>query len=230
MRRHFEFHQAGNVGWLRAAVLGANDGIISTASLILGVASAGATHKVIILTGIAGLLSGALSMASGEYVSVKSQLDTENSDIEKERLELLAFPRHEHVELTQIYINRGLSAELAGQVATQLMDKDALKAHTRDELGITEIMTAKPLLAAGSSALSFTIGAILPLLMAALVGMDYLIFFVSISGLLSLLFLGIVSAYFGGANIIRSSFRVVFWGVISMALTSLSGRILGLVF
>ena len=226
-RQNLERHRINHIGWIRAAVLGANDGIISISSLILGLASAGAAHKEIILSGVAALIAGAMSMASGEYVSVQSQLDTENADIEKERLEILVDPVHENAELAQIYIRRGLSVSLAGQVASQLTAKNALKAHTRDELGITEAMTAKPVLAAGSSALAFTIGAALPLGVSIWINIQSLVLSVSISSLVFLMLLGMISAYVSGSSMMASSLRIVFWGATSMALTSVVGQLIG---
>ena len=228
MKKHTESHKTQHIGWLRAAVMGANDGIVSTASLIVGVAAAGAPTEIIFMTGVAGLVAGAMSMAAGEYVSVSSQADTEKADIERERMELATDPLHEHEELTAIYIQRGLDKSLAQQVAKQLMDKDALVAHTRDELGISEDFTAKPVQAAFSSAATFTVGALLPLMVVLLVSSNRLIISVSISALIALAILGALSAMIGGASVTKAVSRVVFWGALAMALTALVGRLFGL--
>ena len=227
MIKHTESHKTQHVGWLRAAVMGANDGIVSTASLIVGVAASGASTEIIFMTGVAGLVAGAMSMAAGEYVSVSSQADTEKADIERERVELATDPLHEYEELTAIYIHRGLDKSLAQQVAKQLMDKDALVAHTRDELGISEDFTAKPVQAAFSSAATFTVGALLPLMVVLLVSSNRLIISVSISALIALAILGALSAMIGGASVTKAVSRVVFWGALAMGLTALVGRLFG---
>ncbi|MBN46455.1 MAG: hypothetical protein CMH23_08285 [Methylophaga sp.] len=227
MKKHTEAHKTQHIGWLRAAVMGANDGIVSTASLIVGVAAAGASTEIIFMTGVAGLVAGAMSMAAGEYVSVSSQADTEKADIERERVELATDPLHEYEELTAIYIHRGLDKSLAQQVAKQLMDKDALVAHTRDELGISEDFTAKPVQAAFSSAATFTVGALLPLMVVLLVSSNRLIISVSISALIALAILGALSAMIGGASVTKAVSRVVFWGALAMGLTALVGHFFG---
>ena len=224
---HREKHHTHRVGWLRAAVLGANDGIVSTASLLIGVAAAEATRDSIMLAGVAGLVAGAMSMAAGEYVSVYSQADTEKADLEREKKELVRSPVHELQELTDIYIGRGLNAELAREVAVELTAHDALAAHARDELGINEISTARPMQAAGFSAISFAIGAALPLLVAFIAPLNLLIPFVAGSSLLFLAILGAVAARAGGANVLRGAARVLFWGAAAMMATALVGRIFG---
>lgn len=228
MSRH-EIHRSHRVGWLRAAVLGANDGIVSTASLIIGVAAANATQDNILLAGLAGLVAGAMSMAAGEYVSVSSQSDTENADLELERKSLAEDREFEQNELSNIYEERGLTSELANQVAEQLMAHDALGAHARDEIGITESARARPVQAALSSAGTFTIGAALPLLTAWTVPLSNLITAVALSSLIFLAVLGGIAAKAGGAPIIRASTRVMFWGALAMALTAAVGRIFGVV-
>lgn len=225
--RHSEFHRAHRIGWLRAAVLGANDGIISTASLIIGVASAGAANQSILLTGIACLVSGAMSMAAGEYVSVSSQADTEKADLARERLELATDHESELKELTGIYINRGLTPELAHQVAVQLTHHDALGAHARDELGITEMMNARPMQAALASAATFAIGALLPLLVTYLAPTADTSLYVGVSSLVFLAVLGGLAAQTGGANITVGVARVTFWGVVAMTATAGVGRLFG---
>jgi VIT1/CCC1 family predicted Fe2+/Mn2+ transporter len=227
MIKHTESHKTQHVGWLRAAVMGANDGIVSTASLIVGVAAAGASTEIIFMTGVAGLVAGAMSMAAGEYVSVSSQADTEKADIERERMELATDPLHEHEELTAIYIQRGLDRSLAQQVAKQLTDKDALAAHARDELGISEEFTARPVQAALSSAVTFTVGALLPLMVVLLVSSNRLLLSVSISALIALAILGALSAMIGGAPVAKAVSRVVFWGALAMGLTALVGQFFG---
>lgn len=224
---HREKHHTHRVGWLRAAVLGANDGIVSTASLLIGVAAANATRDSVMLAGVAGLVAGAMSMAAGEYVSVYSQADTEKADLEREKKELARSPVHELQELTDIYVGRGLSPELAHDVAVELTEHDALAAHARDELGINEISTARPLQAAGFSAVSFAIGAALPLLVALIAPMYVLIPFVGGSSLLFLAILGAVAARAGGANILKGASRVLFWGAAAMLATALVGRLFG---
>jgi VIT1/CCC1 family predicted Fe2+/Mn2+ transporter len=225
--RHIEKHRTHRIGWLRAAVLGANDGIVSTASLIMGVAAAGVGTKSILIAGVAGLVAGAMSMAAGEYVSVSSQSDTENADLDRERKELAADPKHEHEELTAIYVGRGLDAVLASEVATQLMEHDALGAHARDELGISETLTARPVQAAFASAGTFSVGAVLPLLVVLLVPVAALMWAVSVSSLLFLALLGSLAARAGGASVIISAMRVTFWGASAMALTAGVGALFG---
>ncbi|MDD1623023.1 MAG: VIT family protein [Methylococcaceae bacterium] len=224
---HIERHKNQRIGWLRAAVLGANDGIVSTASLVLGVATAGADAQGILIAGVAGLVAGAMSMAAGEYVSVSSQADTERADLERERKELAADPEHEHAEMTEIYIGRGLDEELAAQVATQLMAHDALGAHGRDELGITDMTAARPVLAALASAGSFSVGAVLPLLMVLFVPAALLIEAVSAGSLLFLAILGALSAHAGGASLLVATARVTFWGALAMAATAGAGALFG---
>jgi vacuolar iron transporter family protein len=228
MLRHSEFHRSHRIGWLRAAVLGANDGIVSTASLIIGVAAAHATHGAILLTGVAGLAAGAMSMAAGEYVSVSSQSDTETADLAKERQELATEPDHELDELTGIYVGRGLTPDLAHQVAVQLTAHDALAAHARDELGISEILTARPVQAALYSAGTFAIGAALPLLVAYFSSTN-IVPYVAIMSLLFLASLGGLAAKAGGANIWKGTARVAFWGALAMAITAGVGSLFGVV-
>ena len=227
MIRHIERHKTHRIGWLRAAVLGANDGIVSTASLILGVAAAGASTNSILIAGVAGLMAGSMSMAAGEYVSVSSQADTENADIDRERKELAEDPLHEHEELTAIYVTRGLDKTLAAQVATQLMSHDALGAHARDELGISELLSANPLQAALASAVTFAVGASLPLLVVLLVPASILMWAVAASSLLFLAILGSLAARAGGASVKTSAIRVTFWGALAMALTAGVGALFG---
>ena len=226
---HHELHRAHKVVWLRAAVLGANDGIVSTASLIIGVAAAGAAHDNIILAGVAGLVAGAMSMAAGEYVSVSSQFDTEQADLELERLSIEQNYDFEKKELADIYENRGLDAALALQVAEQLMDHDALGAHARDEIGISPTFSARPVQAALSSASTFTVGASLPLLAAWLVAGEQLIFAVAIASLVFLAVLGSLAARAGGASVMVGAVRVTFWGSLAMLLTAGVGRLFGVV-
>ena len=225
--RHIESHRSHRIGWLRAAVLGANDGIISTASLVLGVAAAGADEKTILVTGIAGLVAGAMSMAAGEYVSVSSQKDTESADLDRERRELAADPEHEHEEMTAIYMGRGLDKALATEVATQLMAHDALGAHARDELGITEMMTAKPMQAGMASAATFAVGAALPLLVVWLAPAASLMWSVSIASLVFLALLGAIAARAGGASMGVAALRMGFWGPLAMAITAGVGALFG---
>lgn len=226
---HHEQHRAHRVGWLRAGVLGANDGIVSTSSLIIGVAAAGATQGNIMLAGIAGLFAGAMSMAAGEYVSVSSQADTEAADLETERRSLKADYESEVSELAEIYESRGLEPALAKQVAVQLMERDALGAHARDEIGISEIIAAQPTQAAFSSAGSFFIGASLPLLVAWAVPGQRLISVVAVSSLVFLALLGSLAARAGGAPILIGAARVTFWGAIAMVVTAFIGRLFGVV-
>jgi VIT1/CCC1 family predicted Fe2+/Mn2+ transporter len=225
--RHYERHRTGRIGWLRAAVLGANDGIVSTASLVLGVAAAHASHANILIAGIAGMVAGAMSMAAGEYVSVHSQADTENAELERERKELATDNEGEHKELATIYMGRGLDAELARQVAQQLMAHDALDAHARDELGISETMTARPIQAALASAASFSIGAVLPLLIVVFTPAAGLIAVVSGSSLVFLAVLGAASARTGGSSMRVGAIRITFWGALAMALTAGVGALFG---
>lgn len=225
--RHIERHRTHRIGWLRAAVLGANDGIVSTASLVLGVAAAGGSSKNILIAGVAGLVAGAMSMAAGEYVSVSSQSDTERADLDRERKELAADPDHEHAELAAIYHKRGLDAELASNVATQLMAHDALGAHGRDELGISDASTARPVQAALASAGTFSVGAVLPLLIVLVVPGSALMWAVSGGSLLFLAVLGSLGAHAGGASLIIASARVTFWGALAMALTAGVGALFG---
>lgn len=225
--RHSELHRTHRIGWLRAAVLGANDGIVSTSSLIIGVAAAGSSREAVLISGLAGLFAGAFSMAAGEYVSVHSQADTEKADLEREKAELAADQEGELMELAGIYIERGLTPDLARQVAEQLTKHNALEAHLRDELGITEELKARPIQAAIFSAVSFALGAALPLVIAALVLFEYLIPAVAIGSLISLVFLGVIAANVGGANTLMGALRVLFWGAIAMAVTAGVGRIFG---
>lgn len=222
-----ENHRTQHIGWLRAAVLGANDGIVSTASLILGVAAASATQEPVLVAGVAGLVAGAMSMAAGEYVSVSSQSDTEQADIAREREELATDGARELAELAAIYVGRGLDAQLARQVATQLTAHDALAAHTRDELGISDTTSANPMQAALVSALSFVVGAGLPLLTAWLVPFDILTPVVAATSMLFLVILGGLAAYTGGAGIVKGVVRVAFWGALAMALTAGVGMLFG---
>jgi VIT1/CCC1 family predicted Fe2+/Mn2+ transporter len=226
---HFERHYSERIGWLRAAVLGANDGIVSTASLILGVAGSGSSSSEVVIAGIAGLVAGAMSMAAGEYVSVSSQADTEAADLKRERKELAEDSDAEHTELTTIYIARGLDPTLARQVAQQLMAHDALGAHARDELGISESQRARPVIAALASASTFAVGALLPLLVTILVPASLLSMSVVVSSLLSLALLGALAAGVGGASPVVGAIRVTFWGAIAMALTYGVGVIFGTV-
>ncbi len=225
--RHSEFHRAHRIGWLRAAVLGANDGIVSTASLVIGIASAGASHDTIFITGVAGLVSGAMSMAAGEYVSVSSQADTEAADLARERLELATDHESELKELTGIYIGRGLTPDLAHQVAVQLTEHDALGAHARDELGIIETMNARPIQAALASAGTFAIGAALPLLVVFIAPQSSLLLSVSGMSLAFLAALGGLAAKAGGANLWFGAARVAFWGALAMAATAGVGSLFG---
>lgn len=222
--KHAEYHRLHQIGWLRASVLGANDGIISTASLIIGVAAAGANAHTILITGIAGVVAGAMSMAAGEYVSVSSQADSEQADLAKERAELASDHESELKELTGIYVNRGLSPALARQVAEQLTAHDAFGAHARDELGITDLSAAKPLEAAMASAMSFAIGASLPLMVILLVPFQQIRIMVPITSLILLAALGALAAFAGGANLLRAAFRVAFWGAMAMLATALVGH------
>ena len=226
---HPEQHRTERIGWLRAAVLGANDGIVSTASLVVGVAAAGAGHGNILMTGVAGLVAGAMSMAAGEYVSVHSQADTEKADLSREQGELLKDLAAEQRELTAIYVARGLQPELARQVAEQLMTHDALGAHARDELGISATMSARPVQAALASAASFAVGAALPLAVTALAPGRSLIPSVAVTALVFLAVLGIISARAGGASVLTGAWRVTFWGALAMAITAAAGTLFGAV-
>ena len=226
---HKERHRFDRIGWLRAAVLGANDGVVSTASLLVGVAASGAAQGSIVVAGVAGLVAGAMSMAAGEFVSVSSQADTESADIVMERRELAADPESELRELTAIYVGRGLDAELAGRVATQLTAHDALAAHTRDELGLAAIHRARPLQAALASAGTFALGAALPLLAAWLAPLALITWIVTLTSLVVLVALGAAAAWAGGAPVVTGVVRVTFWGVAAMALTYGVGRLFGAV-
>ena len=226
-RRHAEGHLVQRIGWLRAAVLGANDGILSTASLIVGVASATGTHQSVIVAGFAGLVAGAMSMAAGEYVSVSSQSDTELADLARERGELSQDAGSETEELAGIYVQRGLQPDLASQVAQQLMARDALGAHARDELGISDTTTARPIQAALTSAASFAAGAALPLVTALVTPSGLLVVAVSAASLLFLAVLGAIGARAGGAKILVATIRVTFWGALAMALTAGIGAVFG---
>lgn len=225
--RHREGHRTERIGWLRAAVLGANDGIVSTASLVVGVASAGAARDDIFLAGVAGLVAGALSMAAGEYVSVSSQADTERADIARERTELAADSEAEERELTEIYVRRGLEPELARTVAQQLMAGDALAAHARDELGLAESLAARPLQAALASAATFAVGAVLPILTIMVVSDAQISTAVSVTSLICLAALGALAAQAGGASAWIGVARVTFWGAVAMALTAGVGALFG---
>ncbi len=227
MKRHAEIHRTHRIGWLRAAVLGANDGIVSTASLIVGVAATESTRGTVVIAGVAGLVAGAMSMAAGEYVSVSSQADTEGADLERERMELAADGEGEHAELAAIYVTRGLDAGLANQVAKQLMTHDALGAHARDELGISDSLSARPVQAAFASAGSFAVGAALPMALVFVVPRSALVWVVSGSSLFFLALLGSLAARAGGSPVGRSVARVTFWGALAMALTAGVGTLFG---
>jgi VIT1/CCC1 family predicted Fe2+/Mn2+ transporter len=228
-RKHLERHRVGRLGWLRAAVLGANDGLLSTASLIIGVAAASATHAAILTAGVAGLIAGAMSMAAGEFVSVSSQYDSEQADLRREADELKSDPKAEQAELAGIYVERGLDKALAGQVAEQLMAKDALKAHARDELGLNEETAAKPLQAAFASAISFAIGAAPPLLVAVLTPQKLVLPAIGATSLVVLAALGGAGAKAGGAPLPAAIVRVTFWGALAMLVTAGVGRLFGTV-
>ncbi|NMG29656.1 VIT1/CCC1 transporter family protein [Aromatoleum evansii] len=228
-RRHTERHRTDRVGWMRAAVLGANDGIVSTASLVVGVAAAKSGQGAALVAGVAGLVAGAMSMAAGEYVSVHSQADTEKADLSRERAEIEKYPVAEHRELASIYVARGLEPGLAQQVAEQLMAHDALGAHARDELGISEALSARPVQAALSSAASFAVGAALPLAVTALAPAQSLIPWVSGTSLAFLALLGAVAARAGGAAVATGAWRVTFWGALAMAITAGVGALFGAV-
>lgn len=225
--RHSERHRTHRTGWLRAAVLGANDGIVSTASLVLGVAAAGAGTRAMLVAGVAGLVAGAMSMAAGEYVSVSSQADTERADLAREREELASSPDQEHEELVSIYVRRGLDRALATRVATCLMAHDALGAHARDELGISDTLAAKPVQAAFASAGTFAAGAALPLLMVLALPPAALMWGLACSSLLFLALLGLLAARAGGAPALASVLRVSFWGTLAMGITAAVGALFG---
>src|SRR5579859_6268843 len=227
--RHLERHRTGRIGWLRAAVLGANDGIVSTASLVLGVASAEGSRSAVLIAGVAGLVAGAMSMAAGEYVSVHSQADTEHADLERERAELRADDEGEHKELTAIYVSRGLDPSLAKQVADQLMARDAIGAHARDELGISETLRARPIQAALASAGSFAVGAVMPLLVTIVASPARVIPLVAGTSLVFLALLGGLAARAGGAGVMVGALRVTFWGALAMAVTAGVGSLFGTV-
>jgi VIT1/CCC1 family predicted Fe2+/Mn2+ transporter len=227
--RHKERHRIGRIGWLRAAVLGANDGILSTASLVLGVATAHATHGNVLVAGVAGLVAGTMSMAAGEYVSVHSQADTEHADLKRERTELKTDDQGERKELAAIYVGRGLDQALAKQVVDQLMAHDALGAHARDELGISKTVIARPIQAALTSAASFAVGAAMPLLVTALGPEKGLIFLVAGTSLAFLAVLGALAAHTGGAGMAAGAMRVTFWGALAMAVTAGVGALFGTV-
>jgi len=226
---HLERHRTERIGWLRAAVLGANDGIVSTASLIVGVAAASAGRTEILLAGVAGLVAGAMSMAAGEYVSVSSQADTERADVARELAELSAQPEFEQRELADIYVARGLSRDLATQVAAQLMAHDALGAHSRDELGVSDIMGARPVQAGLTSAATFAVGAALPLISSLVAPAPYVASVVAGTSLVFLTALGALSARTGGAPVLKASARVAFWGALAMSVTAVAGRLVGAV-
>ena len=226
---HVERHRTERIGWLRAAVLGANDGIVSTASLIVGVAAASAGRTEILLAGVAGLVAGAMSMAAGEYVSVSSQADTERADVARERGELAAQPEFEQRELADIYVARGLSRDLATQVAAQLMAHDALAAHSRDELGVSDVMAARPVQAGLTSAATFAVGAALPLFGSLLAPAPDVAWVVAATSLVFLTALGALSALTGGAPVLKASARVAFWGALAMSVTAVAGRLVGAV-
>jgi vacuolar iron transporter family protein len=226
---HKESHKSDRIGWLRAAVLGANDGTISVASLVVGVAASGAPQSTILLTGVAGLVAGAMSMAAGEYVSVQSQADTEHADIEREKHELAIQPQRELEELTSIYVNRGLDQPLAQLLAEKLMAGDAIGAHTRDEFGITAALRARPVQAAFTSAISFVTGAIVPMATVLLAPSAWVTEVSIVTALVTLIILGGTAAYAGGASIIRGAMRVAFWGVLAMGLTAGIGKLFGTV-
>lgn len=223
--KHREAHRSDRAGWLRASVLGANDGIVSVAGLVVGVAASGASHTTVLMTGVAGLVAGAMSMAAGEYVSVQSQADTEESDLAKETRELADDPGSELAELTHIYVRRGLTPELASQVAEQLTANDALGAHARDELGITDTLRARPIQAALASALAFTVGAALPIVAILLAPAGRMGVVTIVVTIISLFLSGALAAYAGGAPIVRGALRVGFWGAMAMAASHLIGRL-----
>jgi VIT1/CCC1 family predicted Fe2+/Mn2+ transporter len=225
--RHIERHRTAHIGWLRAAVLGANDGLISTASLVVGVAASGTGRAAVLIAGVAGLVAGAMSMAAGEYVSVSSQADTESADLARERHELATAPEAEHAELVAIYEAHGLTSALARQVADQLTTKDALATHAREELGLSAVTAARPLQAALSSAVSFAVGAALPVLVTAVAPAPWIPRLVTASALVLLIVLGAVAARVGGASMTRGAVRVAFWGALAMAASAVVGRLFG---
>lgn len=227
MRAHTESHRSSRAGWLRAAVLGANDGTISVASLVVGIAASGAASGSVMLAGVAGTIAGAMSMAAGEYVSVKSQADTEHADLAKEREELATEPERELDELTAIYVKRGLDRPLARQVAEKLTARDALAAHARDELGITHTLRARPIQAALASAAAFTLGALVPIATVMLTPGQWVARTTSATALVALLCFGAAAAHAGGAPIMRGALRVAFWGAIAMGLTAIVGELFG---
>ncbi len=226
-RQHSETHLSQRIGWLRAAVLGANDGIISTASLIVGVAAATPGRSAMLIAGVAGLVAGAMSMAAGEYVSVSSQADTENADLEIEKRELKEQPEFELQELANIYVARGVDPALALQVAKQLSEKDALGIHAREELGINEITAAQPVLAAVTSAITFSAGAAAPLLLAIFAPLAHIVPVITCGTLVALAALGALGAHAGGANLWKGALRVAFWGAVAMGITALIGKLVG---
>lgn len=226
---HLERHRNDRIGWLRAAVLGANDGLVSTASLIVGVASTGSGRNEMLVAGVAGLAAGAMAMAAGEYVSVSSQSDTELADMARERAELASQPEFELQELAEIYVGRGLTPDLAAQVARQVTDHDALGAHLRDELGISEITSARPVQAGLTSAISFAAGAALPLVTALVAPLPQIVVVVAGTSLLFLVVLGALSARVGGAPVLKAAARVAFWGALAMTITAAVGRFFGMV-
>lgn len=226
-RQHAEPHFSERNNWLRAGVLGANDGLISTASLLMGMAATGASRELLLISGVSALVAGAVSMSAGEYVSVSSQADTERADLATEQRELYQYPEREHAELAQIYRQRGLSDSLADEVATALMAHDALDAHARDEIGITPTAQARPLQAALASALAFALGAILPVILVGVVALSAVPSVLPIATLLGLALLGVGSAKLGGAPAVRAVVRVVLWGVLAMGATALIGHLMG---
>ncbi len=228
-RKHLERHRVARLGWLRAAVLGANDGLLSTASLIIGVASAPTSHAAILIAGVAALIAGAMSMAAGEYVSVSSQADSEKADLKREAAELWNDPKSERAELAGIYVRRGLDGALADQVAGALMDKDALEAHARDELGLSEETKANPIQAAVASAVSFALGAAPPLLVAALAPETTVVVSIAAASLVVLAMLGAMGAKAGGAPMLAAVLRVTFWGALAMGVTAVVGHLFGTV-
>mgnify|MGYP003365187102 CR=1 FL=1 len=227
MKHHLEKHYVNRIGWLRAAVLGANDGLLSTTSIVIGVAAASSDRHSIVLTALAGTIAGAMSMAAGEYVSVSSQADTENADLERERKELEEMPEIELRELAKIYEKRGVSKETALQVAIELSDHNALEAHAKDELGINEITTAKPLQASVSSFFSFLAGASLPLVISVIAPVNNMVYWQYSFSIIFLMILGAISAKTGGANIWKAMARICFWGTIAMGITALIGHLFG---
>jgi VIT1/CCC1 family predicted Fe2+/Mn2+ transporter len=227
MMTHSENHRAHRIGWLRAAVLGANDGIVSTASLIVGVAAADSSRSSIMIAGLAGLVAGAMSMAAGEYVSVSSQADTERADLDRERGELARDPAHEHQELASIYLGRGLDRDLANQVATQLMANNALGAHARDELGFSDSLSARPIQAALASSVTFAVGAAMPLLLVTMVPLSAIVWTVTGGSLFFLAMLGSLAARAGGSAVLPAAARVTFWGALAMGLTAGVGTLFG---